>query len=549
MSTPFSLFSKILLCFITSIVSDHIEANNPVPSKVKFESTIDLQKVKMTNKVVTLKAVMVICDHYKSPENNGIAQSVRVDMGTLTQMLNILQNRKIVQVERIVLQGNKATLANIQNTLKTVSAGPDDIVLFYFSGHGGMENGKTFIYTADEKNMYRADIEKMISSTSARLKMIITDACSNAINGLTATRSLSKTNQDIDAGIFDETYKELFLGYQGMMHLSSSTEGEFAWSNDNFGGFFTYHFIKEGIIKKPVKDWGAIFGTAKDKTSQMFMRLPLEDRSELAKEGVKNQTPKAFSMPNVYFGTIEKPEIIPPANTPNNTTDTYPPNTIPGKINLYNYTKKPVYFYIDNNDPSAEWLASNTVQKKVNAGKKITINSGAALVGYAYKGDDFYFELEDGNYFFAFDENRTLNLFYKEDDITINNYNSVVEIDYTKLMYGNWEWDDGQSGETVITSFDRKNFTEIYQQSNAEISGDWSIRKEILDGTEYNLLTFFYEIEDGSIYELDYIIMYDNEYPDEIQLVFLLAYENDIEISYEEAEEFLEPTIIMYRTE
>ena len=43
--------------------------------------------------------------------------------------------------------------------------------------------------------------------------------------------------------------------------------------------------------------------------------------------------------------------------------------------------------------------------------------------------------------------------------------------------------------------------------------------------------------------------MYDYEFPDEIQLVFLVAYENDLEISYEEAEEFLEPTIIMYRTE
>ena len=63
--------------------------------------------------------------------------------------------------------------------------------------------------------------------------------------------------------------------------------------------FFTYHFIKEGLIKKPVKDWNAIFSNAKDKTSQMFMRLPIEDRSKLAKEGVINQTAKAFSMPTL----------------------------------------------------------------------------------------------------------------------------------------------------------------------------------------------------------------------------------------------------------
>jgi len=549
MSLMFSLLLKLFLYFFGSDIFYPIDVDNKVLSDVKFESTIDLQKIERTNKAVNLKAVMVICDHYVSPENNGIAQSVRVDMGTLTQMLNILESRKIVTVERIFLKGNKATLANIQNTLKTTTTGPNDVVLFYFSGHGGMENGKTFIFTADEKNLNRSEIEKMIAATPARLKMIITDACSNAIDGLTATRSLSKGNQDIDAGIYDETYKDLFLGYKGMMHLSSSTEGELAWSDDNLGGFFTYHFIKEGLIKKPVKDWSAIFSTAKDKTSQMFMRLPVEDRSNLAKEGIKNQTAKAFSMPTLTTETnvVISPEPASDQNDSNNNNN--PSNIVPGKITLYNFTKKAVYFYIDNNDPSKEWLPSKTQQKKVNAGKKIIIKSGTAFVGYEHKGDDFYFELENGNYFFALDENKVLNLFYKDDNININNFNSVVQIDYNTLMLGNWEWDDAQSGETVITNFKREKFIEVYQQSSAEINGDWSIRKETLEGTEYNLLTFFYQDSEGSIYELDYIIMYDNEFPDEIQLVFLVAYENDLEISYEEAEEFLEPTIMMYRTE
>ena len=544
----FSLLFNYYLYFFTSFFSESIFIHSNDLSRVKFESTIDLQKIERTNKPVNFKAVMVICDNYISPENNEIAQSVRVDMGTLTQMLNILENRKIVTVEKIILQGNKATLANIQKTLKTITSGPDDIILFYFSGHGGMENGKTFIVTADERNLHRVDIEKMISATPARLKMIITDACSNAIEGLTGTRSLSKGNKDIDAGVFDETYKDLFLGYKGMMHLSSSTEGELAWSNDNFGGFFTYHFIKEGLIKKPVKDWNAIFSNAKDKTSQMFMRLPIEDRSKLAKEGVINQTAKAFSMPTLS----KKTDVITapiPDKTQNNTNTTNQPNKVSGKITLYNFTKQSVNFYIDNNDPSKEWLPSKTQQKRVGAGKKLSINSGAAFVGYVYKGEDFYFELENGNYFFALDETGILDLFYKDDDININNYNSVVQIDYNTLLMGNWAWDDTQSGETVLTNFSRKKFVETYQPSNAELIGEWSIRQETLDGTEYNLLTYFYQDSEGTTYELDYIIMYDYEFPDEIQLVFLVAYENDLEISYEEAEEFLEPTIIMYRTE
>ncbi|MBK9564181.1 MAG: hypothetical protein IPO37_02960 [Saprospiraceae bacterium] len=46
---------------------------------------------------------------------------------------------------------------------------------------------------------------------------------------------------------------------------------------------------------------------------------------------------------------------------------------------------------------------------------------------------------------------------------------------------------------------------------------------------------------------MDYLIEYDDEFPDQVQLVFISAFEGDREISYEEAEEFLEPSVIMYR--
>ncbi len=216
----------------------------------------------------------------------------------------------------------------------------------------------------------------------------------------------------------------------------------------------------------------------------MFMRLPIEDRSKLAKEGVRNQTAKAFSMPTLSKGTNVVTPPLPDKNQ--NNTNNNQNNKVPGKIILYNFTKQSVNFYIDNNDPSKEWLPSKTQQKSVGTGKKLTINSGVAFVGYVYKGEDYYFELENGNYFFALNEHGMLDLFYKDDDININNYHSVVQIDYNTLMLGNWEWDETQSGETVLTNFSRKKFVETYQPSNAEIISERSIRQETLAGTEYN---------------------------------------------------------------
>ncbi len=521
-----------------------------------YEVDINVKRIEnQPKRVVTFKALLVICDNYVSPDNNAIAQSVRVDMGTVTQMLNTLEKRNIVKVEKTILQGSKATLANIRSAMRNLNAGSDDIIFFYFSGHGGMEKGKTFLFSADEQNLQRSEIEAAFKAQTARLKMIVTDACSNSIDGLAATRSLSKSNTDIDAGIHDNIYKDLFLNHKGMMHLSASTEGEYAWSNDNFGGFFTYHFIKEGLIKKPMNNWQAIFQNAKDKTSQMFMRMPAEQRSQLAKEGINNQTAKAFAMPSLNNSN--------PANNTNNQTEVTAANTIinevfnferKGKITIENYASTPINFFLDNNRANETWSQANLKRMSVAAGKSIILNQGYAVVCFKSDGKDIYYSLENdgtakatGNYFFATDENSALDLFYRDDTINAQNFHTVAQTDYQKLlMSGKWEWEDVATKENVITTFSRNNtFTDQYPQESS--SGTWKIAREKFEGKDYTILTFVVKEDNGVELEIDYAVMLEEEYSDEIQLVFITAYEDGAEMDYKEAEQYFEPTIMMYK--
>jgi Caspase domain len=534
------LVCKAIFCtlFFSSVLNAQNLAYIP-----QYEANINVQKINRTPKAVTMKVILVICDNYVSPENNGIAQSVRVDMGTMTQLFNALERRNIVKIEKTVLQGTKATMANIRSSMKNLQAGSDDIVLFYFSGHGGMKNGKTFLFTADEQELLRSEVEASFNAKPARLKMIITDACSNDVDGLAATRSLSQSGQKIDAGEFDAVYKELFLNYQGMMHISASSEGEYAWSNDNFGGFFTYHFVKEGLIKKPVGDWQVIFKNAKDKTSQMFLRMPSDQRAQLAKEGVKNQTAKAFAMPKLKGENVAN-------NTDNQVSNDKPNNNLPsgkteGTITVDNYTNKVVNFYIDNNPSNAaSWDESKIKNMSVEAGKSVVINQRYAVVGFSTGGEETYYELENGNYFFAIDESKVLDLFYKEKEINAQNHQTVSQTDYTKLLLGSWEWEDAATEEMVLTSFSRNN-TFIDKYPTESVGGKWQIVREKLEGKDYTIITFILKQDDDSELEIDYIITLEEEYPDEIQLIFVAAYEGGEEIPYEEAEEYFETTIVM----
>jgi hypothetical protein len=547
-------FMKHLFCLFVTIawlvtnIFGQESSHDLLAYHAHFETDIQLTRlIKKHPKVATLKAILVICDNYESPENNKIAQSVRVDMGTMSQLLNILEKRNIMKVEKTILQGRKATLENIRTTMRSLQAGSDDVILFYFSGHGGMQNGRTFLVTADEKDLSRTEIEGMINPKSARLKIIITDACSNDVDGLSATRSLARNNQQIEAGAFDAIYKDLFLNHQGLMHLSASTEGEYAWSNDNFGGFFTYYFVKEGLIKKPVNNWQTIFGNAKDKTSQMFMRMPADQRADLAKEGIKNQTAKAFSMPKAKSNTIANNNNN---NNTNNTGGNTNQNNIPsGNISIDNYTGQTINFYLDNNLANATWTEAKVKQMSIGADKTVKIPQAFAVVGFKVKSKDFYYELENGNnYFFAFDENDEIDLFFKDESTNAQNFNDVAKINYAQLLVGNWEWEDNATGELVISTFNKNgSFTDHYQEQNIKEQGKWSVTRETYERKEYNIATFFIKEEDGSELELNYVIMLEEEYPNEIQLVFINALHNGEEIPAEEAEEYFEPTIMMYK--
>jgi hypothetical protein len=179
---------------------------------------------------------------------------------------------------------------------------------------------------------------------------------------MAVARSISRAAKDAQEGKYDAYYKSLFWNYEGTMHLSASSDGEFAWSDDYYGGYFTYYFVKEGIIKNPSMRWEDVFKGAKDKTLQAFNRIPATERSTLAKSGIKSQTPKSYAMPSLKKGTTAA--TTPTKTTPTVTPTATKPSNCQGSILIRNASGKAISVTLDYNKDNETWKASNTVRPR-----------------------------------------------------------------------------------------------------------------------------------------------------------------------------------------
>ncbi len=439
-----------------------------------------------------LSAVIITVDQYDDAESNNIAESVRIDFGALNNFLNIIEKRNLFTVERKLLKGNSTGYANIIREINNISTGNDDIILVYFSGHGGMDSKGTFVVTKEGELFYRKDIEKILNSKSARLKILLTDACSNSIDGITLARSFRSSRSAMD-GQNDAAYKKLLGSYKGLLNISASSEGEYAWSDDNMGGFFTYYFIKEGLTKGASDRWDELFNKAKTKVMQTYNQMPSDQRTQLASEGINNQTPKAYSLPSLVGSSL--------------TTITPEPIQINASIKIMNKTGKTISYYYDEN--YFESGPSNKELKKlsISSNKTISLNKLGAI--YFNSGiEEIGYELEEGNFYFQEDRYGKVDLIMEglEDD--------VIQTDFSTELIADWIYDI--DNQFAYLSFYEDNSFEVYSEDDELIDdGEWEIQTENIDGETYSTLILSYP--DGV--EVFYDVANEDEYSIKLTLL------------------------------
>ena len=185
----------------------------------------------------------------------------------------------------------------------------DDTVLIYYNGHGTMDQLGTHSLQFDSISLDTLDREKLgklLNQKRARLRMFITDTCSESIDAEEIKfRPLARVRER------KRNYMEdLFLGHAGFLDITAASPGEVAIANPEEGGHFTHALFTHGCAPDADKNndafitWQEAFDTAGAATDRLFKQASKELNEVLGGRSnrQKTQKPVAYSLPSRIGG-------------------------------------------------------------------------------------------------------------------------------------------------------------------------------------------------------------------------------------------------------
>ncbi|MDQ2720700.1 MAG: caspase family protein [Bacteroidota bacterium] len=248
-----------------------------------------VEKILQPEKIPRTKFILVIVANTLDPTiGKGCAEDIN-SVRHIFEKLSVEMNFHFIE---LIVQGEDYGKENILGAIDILTPGNDDIVVFYYSGHGFSyekdpskkypqvdlrphpASDKIDVINAHTENL--SDLFELIKGKGARLNIVIGDCCNSIIEfkrnfkgGIDALRDEEKELVVINK----ETCATLFCNHTTSILVASACKGEYAISDDKLGSIFTYNFskglkmlMKNDADKSAELHWGKLLEETTDKT-------------------------------------------------------------------------------------------------------------------------------------------------------------------------------------------------------------------------------------------------------------------------------------------
>lgn len=190
-------------------------------------------------------AVVVGIADYSSNMNQSGATDLNYsaqDAKTVYQFLKHPEGGALPDNQITLLRNEEASVRNIVNQCRRIysQADEDDLIFFYFSGHGGPN-----YFAAYDRAIRHQEISEILSTSKADKRVCVADACFSGTWSKSAQLRLQGQTKLSDPQITNLYYNSLAAAGSGIAFLMSSEKDETSLEASNLGqGLFTHFYLK-----------------------------------------------------------------------------------------------------------------------------------------------------------------------------------------------------------------------------------------------------------------------------------------------------------------
>lgn len=263
---------------------------------------------------------------FTATDDRRIGSSVKVDNDRANDEIDAIAGYIGYEVVDYVYNGNRCTKQNLLTVLNGLRCSPQDIVFFYYSGHGVHPNGgmedrfPQMCLNTNIESLYVPvrQVEEIIRSKGPRLRIIITDCCNNVNSSVTIKSQMDGgKGATIVKGNIADNYRRLFVNAHGKIMATSSKLGQtsgcaYYQDGSDAGGIYSSFFwnvLLKYCEETTLPTWNNIINTTKSEVAKFTKQEQIPD-------GVLDVIGDAGSVSNA--GSVPSPPV--PSNTPSNAT-------------------------------------------------------------------------------------------------------------------------------------------------------------------------------------------------------------------------------------
>jgi hypothetical protein len=191
------------------------------------------------------------------------SRKLKIEFSNIAEALGI-------SFKSYVIDGKSFAKTQVLNTVDALQPGSNDIVAFFYRGHGFRFSGQTDTWPMMAmrysnfqtlESIAISDIYNRIIGKGARLNLVFGDMCNNDIG---ISQPVLNSHSAMQSNLYpsDEKLRHLFLEAKGNVLSVAAKPGEVSWVNNAEGGLYTSSFF-EALYKEVGRysgtgDWNAL---------------------------------------------------------------------------------------------------------------------------------------------------------------------------------------------------------------------------------------------------------------------------------------------------